>query len=336
MQFTTLAIFFFSATVMAQAPQQYSNEYMVCLVNKARAQNGLSALGIDPSLTAAAQEHSNDMARSNNMDHTGSDGSSPGDRCQQEGFNGSAVAENIAFGQSDADSVMQSWLQSPGHRENIMNPEYTMMGSAVSNSGSTPYYTQDFGCDGKAVRNVPTCDGNYPDAGQQPQQMSSSGGSSGGGGNQSMQQQSSGGDSGSYGGDSQPMQQQQSYGGSSGGGGRKHGGGRHQMQQNNYGDSGSGYNMQPEPQQQQSSNYGGGQFMMPANDFNSGSNFGGSQGGAGRHGGGGFSSSNADWFQQQGFGQSPYGGGRGGGQGGMMGGWGGAAGPIGGFHGAGF
>jgi len=213
-------------TLMAAAASNggYNNEYMVCLVNKARAQNGAPALGINQDLTSAAQQHSTDMARSNNMDHTGSDGSSPGDRCQKAGFNWSAVAENIAFGQDSMDSVMQSWLNSPGHRENIMNPEYTMMGSAVAYSGSTPYYTQDFGCNGQPATNIPSCNGNY-------QSMSSGGG----GGGSSQGGGSSGGGS-SYGGDDSSSSSGgggggSSYGGSSGGDDSSSGGGDNGQQQ---------------------------------------------------------------------------------------------------------
>jgi len=161
--FTVTLSLLLSATTTVYAQKQYSNTYMTCLVNKARQSAGLDPLGIDDALTQAAQQHSDDMARMNNMDHTGSDGSSPGDRCQRAGFNWSAVAENIAYGQTSMDEVMQVWMDSPGHRENILNPQYKMFGSAVSMSGSTPYYTQDFACDDKPARNIPTCDGDYPD-----------------------------------------------------------------------------------------------------------------------------------------------------------------------------
>jgi len=334
----------------------YNNEYMVCLVNKARAQNGAPALGINQDLTSAAQQHSTDMARSNNMDHTGSDGSSPGDRCQKAGFNWSAVAENIAFGQDSMDSVMQSWLNSPGHRENIMNPEYTMMGSAVAYSGSTPYYTQDFGCNGQPATNIPSCNGNY-------QSMSSGGGSSQGGGSMG------GGGGGSYGGNdsSSGNDSGSSYGGSSGGDDSSSGGDNSQQQ-----DMSSGGD------QSQSQGHGGhsghhqrrgghsksrSQSMQGSDDSNGnqGGYDNGSGGGSygngdsndmgssrgGHHGGhhGGFSSSNSDWFSQQGFGQSPYGSGQNaddggfggmGGIGGMGGGRYGGGGHMGGFNGGGF
>jgi len=325
----------------------YSNEYMVCLVNKARAQNGASPLGINQDLTSAAQQHSDDMARTNNMDHTGSDGSSPGDRCQKAGFNWSAVAENIAFGQDSMDSVMDSWLNSPGHRENIMNPEYTMMGSAVSYSGSTPYYTQDFGCDGQQPSNIPTCDGNYPDMSSGGGGGGSSSGGSGGGGSHGGSMNSGGGGGGgsSYGGDDNSggdQPQEMSYGGGQSqpqsqhhGKGGKHGkrGGGHSQG----GHSGGSQTMQP---------------MMQEYDGDSNGSGGGGFNGMGSSGGahhGGFSSSNADWFNQQGFGQSPYGSGHGGhgghgganaggfgGMGGMGGGMFGGGGHMGGFNGGGY
>jgi uncharacterized protein YkwD len=138
----------------------YSNEKMLCLVNKERSQRGLPPMGMDSHLTAAAQEHSNDQARRRSMTHNGSNGSSPGDRCERYGFNWHAVAENVAYGYKDETTCMHEWMESPGHRANILG-NYDMFGSAVAYSGRTPYYTQDFGSDSRGRRNVPRCGGGY-------------------------------------------------------------------------------------------------------------------------------------------------------------------------------
>jgi len=117
-------------------------------------------MGLDAKLTAAAQRHSTDQARHRSMTHNGYDGSSPGDRCERAGFNWNRVAENVAYGYKDETTCMHEWMDSPGHRANILG-KYDMFGSAVAYAGSTPYYTQDFGSDGRGRRNVPKCGGGY-------------------------------------------------------------------------------------------------------------------------------------------------------------------------------
>ena len=110
-------------------------------------------------LYASALEHSTDLAESNTFSHYGSGTSSDitGDgkpsifyeRIVANGYdNYYTVGENIAGGQKTLDEVMSAWLASPGHCENIMNPNYTEVGVAiVTNSESTYgiYWTQNFG-----------------------------------------------------------------------------------------------------------------------------------------------------------------------------------------------
>jgi len=134
----------------------YSNSEMLCLVNKQRVKYGLSPLGLSADLTNSAQEHSDDQAYMNDMSHNGSDGSDPGTRIQDYGYKWQACAENVAFGYpGNEKKVMKAWMQSPGHRANILGP-YTHFGSAVAYSGSTPYYTQDFGSNNDPG-NFPEC-----------------------------------------------------------------------------------------------------------------------------------------------------------------------------------
>ncbi|GMF12646.1 unnamed protein product [Phytophthora lilii] len=120
---------------------------MLALVNKERAAKGLSALCMNKKLQAAAQRHSNDMAKNNYMAHDGADGSTMSQRITQAGYEWESVAENVAAGQEDVVSVMASWVASPGHYENIMGVDYTMFGTAYAyNKDSTYgyYWTQDF------------------------------------------------------------------------------------------------------------------------------------------------------------------------------------------------
>jgi len=129
------------------------------MVNDERAKGGLPPLGLDTQLNNSAQLHSEDQASRNTMDHTGSNGSSPGDRISAAGFSWNQVAENVAYGYKDMITCMNEWMNSPGHRENIMSPAYEMFGAGVADSGGTKYWTQDFGTDNQGKRNVPKCDG---------------------------------------------------------------------------------------------------------------------------------------------------------------------------------
>ncbi|MGW4563872.1 CAP domain-containing protein [Streptomyces sp. NPDC004561] len=113
------------------------------LVNAERAKAGCQDLTLNSTLTKAAQAHSADMAAHQNMSHTGSDGSSPGDRITAAGYNWSSYGENVAYGYSTADQVMAGWMSSPGHRANILNCSFKEIGVGLAQPGS--YWTQDFG-----------------------------------------------------------------------------------------------------------------------------------------------------------------------------------------------
>ncbi|GAA0630536.1 CAP domain-containing protein [Streptomyces thermocarboxydovorans] len=114
---------------------------VVELVNAERAKAGCSAVTVNSKLTKAAQDHSEDMAATGNMSHTGSDGSTPDQRITRAGYSWSAYGENVAYGYSTPEQVMEGWMNSPGHRENILNCNFKEIG--VGRSGT--YWTQDFG-----------------------------------------------------------------------------------------------------------------------------------------------------------------------------------------------
>jgi uncharacterized protein YkwD len=116
---------------------------IVQLVNAERAKVGCQALTLNSALTKAAQDHSADMAAHQTMSHTGSDGSSPGDRITGAGYDWSAYGENVAYGYATPDEVMAGWMSSPGHRENILNCSFREIGVGLAQPGS--YWTQDFG-----------------------------------------------------------------------------------------------------------------------------------------------------------------------------------------------
>lgn len=101
---------------------------LVTLINQERATQGLTTLEAEPRLMAAAQVHSHDMADHNFFDHAGSDGSEPGDRITRQNYDWRFFAENLACNYPTAETVMQGWLDSPGHRANMLAPEAEQIG----------------------------------------------------------------------------------------------------------------------------------------------------------------------------------------------------------------
>ena len=117
---------------------------VLALVNQARAGAGCGALTADPALAAVARAHSADMRDRDYFSHTSPEGLSPFDRAEQAGID-YARAENIAFGQADATAVMEAWLESPGHRANILDCKLTKLGVGVAEGSGGPWWTQLFG-----------------------------------------------------------------------------------------------------------------------------------------------------------------------------------------------
>ncbi|QOC94874.1 hypothetical protein D0Q02_04895 [Micromonospora craniellae] len=116
---------------------------VVRLVNAERAKEGCGALSIDDKLMTAAQRHSQDQADTRNMSHTGSDGSNPGDRIDRVGYTWRTYGENVAWNQRTPAAVMNAWMNSEGHRANILNCAFTEIGVGVASSNG-PYWTQVF------------------------------------------------------------------------------------------------------------------------------------------------------------------------------------------------
>ncbi|MCX4844901.1 CAP domain-containing protein [Streptomyces sp. NBC_00893] len=129
----------------ASAPAGSSVQSAVlALVNQERAKVGCSPLTASSSLASLAQDFSADMAARGFFDHTDPDGRSPWDRASKAGVQGLA-AENIARGQASAQAVMESWMNSDGHRANILNCDYKTLGVGVHYGSGGPWWTQDFG-----------------------------------------------------------------------------------------------------------------------------------------------------------------------------------------------
>ncbi|MFL6055417.1 MAG: CAP domain-containing protein [Actinoallomurus sp.] len=116
----------------------------VRLTNAQRAAHGCSALRVDTRLRAAARSHSADMRDRNYFGHNALDGRTPWDRIKAAGYK-TPGAENIAKGYPAAAAVLQGWMNSPGHRANILNCSLKAVGIGVAYGPSGPWWTQDFG-----------------------------------------------------------------------------------------------------------------------------------------------------------------------------------------------
>lgn len=103
-------------------------EQMVALANARRVEAGCPPLVPDPLLRAAAQGHSEDMARFDFFDHTGSDGRSAGDRLVSVGYAYALYGENLAGGSPSPEEVVEDWMGSPGHRANLLNCDFEEVG----------------------------------------------------------------------------------------------------------------------------------------------------------------------------------------------------------------
>ncbi|MET7416837.1 CAP domain-containing protein [Streptomyces rubiginosohelvolus] len=117
---------------------------VLALVNQERAKVGCSPLSTSAPLTSLAQNFSEDMAARGFFDHTDPDGDTPWDRAAQAGVQGLA-AENIARGQADAQAVMEGWMNSEGHRANILNCDYKTIGIGIHEGSGGPWWVQNFG-----------------------------------------------------------------------------------------------------------------------------------------------------------------------------------------------
>lgn len=114
----------------------------VSIANEHRAAAGLPPLVEDPALVDAARSHSLDQAAMQSMTHTGSNGSNAGDRIASAGFAASTWGENVAAGYGSTTAVMDGWMSSHGHRENILGTAFTAIGVASARAGDgTLYWT---------------------------------------------------------------------------------------------------------------------------------------------------------------------------------------------------
>jgi uncharacterized protein YkwD len=131
------------AVTVAQTNPTVAEE-LLQLVNAERQRVNASPLVLNAQLIAAAQRHSDGMAASRRISHTGSDGSTMRSRIDATQYSWSTIGENIAMGQPTAAAVMAAWMNSPGHRQNILNPAFTELGVGYATGAGRPYWTQVF------------------------------------------------------------------------------------------------------------------------------------------------------------------------------------------------
>lgn len=113
--------------------------------NAERKKKDLPELKPNPKLIAAARKHSENMARQDKLAHE-LDGKRPIDRARDAGYRGTFVGENVACGLPSAEEIVKGWMNSEGHRKNILEPSYAEIGiGVVKAANGTVYYTQLFG-----------------------------------------------------------------------------------------------------------------------------------------------------------------------------------------------
>lgn len=118
---------------------------VLTLTNAERSKNGLSPLKWDSSLASLAEKHCKDMIERNFFSHNNPDGETPFDRMKKAGILYMVAGENIAAGQYSPEAVVESWMNSEGHRKNILNPNFTYLGVGVIKGGKYGiYWAQEF------------------------------------------------------------------------------------------------------------------------------------------------------------------------------------------------
>lgn len=129
-----------TSTAPVSTPTAPVDNSFAGMLNNVRANNGAGPVTYDSRLGTAAQNHANDMLANNYFSHTGLNGSTPGDRISDAGYNWRTYGENIARGQQSEADVLQAWVNSPGHQANNVNPNFEDFALAKAGSGSNKYW----------------------------------------------------------------------------------------------------------------------------------------------------------------------------------------------------
>jgi uncharacterized YkwD family protein len=130
-----------ASTPASSAVSAYEQK-VVELTNQERAKNGLKPLALDTELSKVAREKSRDMQNKGYFSHTSPTYGSPFDMMKKFGISYRSAGENIAMGQRTPEEVVKAWMNSSGHRANILNSSYTHIG--VGHIATGNYWTQMF------------------------------------------------------------------------------------------------------------------------------------------------------------------------------------------------
>ncbi|MER8184637.1 CAP domain-containing protein [Kitasatospora sp. NPDC094015] len=114
------------------------------LVNAERAKAGCGPVTLNPKLSTAALQHSDDMVARHYFEHADPEGHHADSRIEAAGYRWSSWGENIAYGQADPAAVMDAWMHSEGHRANILNCDFKEIGMGVNFGAGGPWWTQVF------------------------------------------------------------------------------------------------------------------------------------------------------------------------------------------------
>lgn len=133
------------AALAADTPIDPTIDALLSAHNRERDKEHVAPLKLSRTLCESAAVHARDMAKHQKLEHTGSDGSTVADRAKRKGYAYVRVGENIAEGQKSVERVMTAWLNSPGHRANILG-DFTEMGAAQAEDDSgDPFWCVNFG-----------------------------------------------------------------------------------------------------------------------------------------------------------------------------------------------
>jgi uncharacterized protein YkwD len=139
-----------STPTKSTVPSGSPEAQVLTLTNAERAKAGCGPLRTNSALVKAAEAHASDMVDHHYFAHDSQDGRSPFDRMKAAGFKGGTMGENIAVGYTSPAAVVKGWMDSPGHRANILNCSYTMLGvgydsGQVKSEWGNGSWVQDFG-----------------------------------------------------------------------------------------------------------------------------------------------------------------------------------------------
>lgn len=109
-------------------------------LNQSRQANGHGPLRFNRKLGRAAMVHACDMLVNDFFDHRGTDGSSSQVRVQSTGYDDCIVAENIAWGYPRSEQIITGWMNSPGHRRNMLHPRLEEFGIGITQGPKGPYW----------------------------------------------------------------------------------------------------------------------------------------------------------------------------------------------------